>query len=275
MAEVKPEEIRMIRESKLYYPDPEMTRKTALGSVDAFNALLRRSWEDPAGFWADVASELTWIKPWEKTMEGKLPHFKFFSGGVMNPCYNLLDRHMEKGAGNRLALIWEGENYETKFYTYRMLLAEVNKFANVLKGFGLKKGDRVAIYLPNLAETVVAVLACYRLGVLFNTVFSGFSVRALRDRLVDYEPHVIVTCDAGYRRGNLVPLKSRVDEATAGMAGIKAVIVVKRAGTEVNMQKDRDYWWDELMEKAPVECPPEPMEANEPGLVFYTSGTTG
>ncbi|MEW5898111.1 MAG: acetate--CoA ligase [Bacillota bacterium] len=275
MAEVKPEELKMISESKLYYPDPEMTRKTDLGSVDAFNALLRRSWEDPAGFWADVAGELSWIKPWEKVMEGKLPHFKFFVGGVMNPCYNLLDRHVEKGAGNRLALIWEGEKYETKFYTYRMLLAEVSRFANVLKGFGLKKGDRVAIFMPNLAETVIAVLACYRLGVLFNTVFSGFSVRALRDRLINYEPQVIVTCDAGYRRGNLIPLKAKVDEAIEGIEGIKAIVVVNRAGIEIKMQEGRDYWWDELVSKASIECPPEPMEANEPGLVFYTSGTTG
>lgn len=275
MTGIKPEELKMISESKLYYPDPEKAKKTNAGSVEKFNKILRKSWEDPAGFWSDVASELYWIKPWEKTIEGKLPYFKFFVGGITNPCYNLLDRHIKNGAGNKLALIWEGENYDTKFYTYSMLLAEVNKFANVLKSFGLKKGDAVAIYMPNLAETVISVLACYRLGILFNTVFSGFSVRALRDRLINYEPQVVVTADGGYRRGRIIPLKDNVDRAIEGIESIKSVIVVKRTGLEVNMQKGRDYWWDDLIGKASIECEPEPMEANEPGLVFYTSGTTG
>ncbi|MBE3588293.1 MAG: acetate--CoA ligase [Thermoanaerobacteraceae bacterium] len=276
MAEVKPEEqLKMIRASKLYYPAREKVKQSVLGSVDAFNSLLRKSWEDPAAFWAEMASELYWIKPWEKVMEGQLPYFKFFVGGVTNPCYNMIDRHLERGADNRMALIWEGEDYQTKFYTYRMLHAEVCKFANVLKGFGLRKGDRVAIFLPNLAETVIAVLACYRLGVLFNTVFSGFSVRALKDRLINYEPQVVVTADGGYRRGREIPLKSRVDEAIEGIESIKSVVVVKRTGTEINMQPGRDHWWHELMAGVGLDCPPEPMEANEPGLVFYTSGTTG
>ncbi len=273
--EVRPEELKMIKESKLYYPEPGKVKESVLGSVDAFNELLRKSWEEPEKFWADVASELYWIKPWEKVMEGEMPHFKFFVGGVTNPCYNLIDRHLEKGADNKLALIWEGEDYQSKFYTYRMLHSEVCKFANILKSFGLQKGDRVAIFLPNLAETVIAVLACYRLGVLFNTIFSGFSVRALRDRLINYEPQLVVTADGGYRRGREIPLKPKVDEVIEDMQSIRAVVVVKRTGSEVYMKEGRDYWWHELMAGVSRQCPPEPLEANEPGLVFYTSGTTG
>jgi len=275
MPEIRPEELKMIRESKLYFPPPDKVKQSVMGSVDAFNALLRKSWEDPASFWGDMAAELYWMQPWEKVMEEQMPGFRFFIGGVTNPCYNLIDRHLERGADNKMALIWEGEDYQAKFYTYRMLHAEVCRFANVLKGFGLGKGDRVAIFLPNLAETVIAVLACYRLGVLFNTVFSGFSERALRDRLENYEPQVIVTADGGYRRGREIPLKSKVDEAIKGLDSIRAVVVVRRTGSEIEMLAGRDYWWHELIAGAAIDCPPEPMEANEPGLVFYTSGTTG
>ncbi|MBO8128159.1 MAG: acetate--CoA ligase [Peptococcaceae bacterium] len=271
----EPGKIGLVNNSKIYYPDPEKVKGTAAGSVDKFNELLKRSQEDPAGFWSDVAGELCWFKPWEKTVEGKLPHFKFFVGGITNPCYNLLDRHVERGDGNRLALIWESENYETKFYTYNMLLAEVNRFANVLKSFGLKKGDAVAVFMPNLAEAVISVLACYRLGLLFNTVFSGFGVQALRNRLIDYEPKVVITADGAYRRGKIVPLKDTVDKSVEGIESIKSVIVVKRTGTGVKMQDGRDYWWHDLTTKAGIVCDPEPVEANEPGLVFYTSGTTG
>jgi len=269
------DELKMIAESKLIYPNPKRAEKTNAGSVDNFNDLLRKSWENPAGFWADVAGELSWFKPWEKTMEGELPNFRFFVGGISNPCYNMLDRNIAKGYGNKLALIWEGEDYSTKFYTYNMLLAEVNKFANVLKKFGLQKGDGVAIFLPNLAETVIAVLACYRLGILFNTVFSGFSVSALKDRLTSYEPRIVITADASYRRGKTVPLKDKADQAMQGVDSVEAVVVVKRAGIEVDMQPGRDYWWDEVIQRESVLCEPEPLEANEAGLVFYTSGTTG
>ena len=274
MAELT-EELKMIKESKIFYPNPEKVKKSVAGSIEKFNELLKLSWDNPEKFWDDVARELWWLHPWEKTFEGSLPDFRYFIGGITNPAYNMLDRHLEKGADNKLALIWEGENYETKFYTYRMLWAEVNRFANVLKSFGLKKGDRVAIYLPNMAETVIAVLACYRTGIIFNTVFSGFSEQALRDRLIHYEPQVLVTADGGYRRGKEIPLKPKADQAIEGISSIQKVVIVRRTNTPVNMVPGRDYWWDELMQKAPIDCPPEPIEANEPGLVFYTSGTTG
>ncbi|MCL4512170.1 MAG: acetate--CoA ligase [Bacteroidetes bacterium] len=275
MAETQLDELKMIVESQLHYPDPEKTKKTKLGSMETFASLLRQSQEDPETFWANAASELSWMKPWQKTMVGSLPDFKFFVGGMMNPAYNMLDRHIEHGNGNKLALVWEGENYETKFFTYGMLLNEVNKFANVLKGFGLKKGDRVAVFMPNLAETVIAVLACYRTGILFNTIFSGFAARSLKDRLINYEPQVLVTADAGLRRGAQVPLKAKIDEIVEEIESIKSIVVVNRAGTDIFMKPGRDFWWHELMSSVSNVCEPEPLEANEPGLVFYTSGTTG
>src|SRR5262245_51728867 len=207
----------MIRQSRLQHPDPERTRRTGLGSTDAFRALLRRSVESPDDFWAEVAGELEWMRRWDTVYDGDFPHFRFFTGGVSNPTINLLDRHLANGADNRLALIWEGENFDTRFYTYRMLAIEVNKFANVLKQFGVRKGDAVAIFTPNLAETAIAVLACFRLGAVFNTVFSGFSTRALRDRLESYGPKVVITANSGLRRGTEIPLKDRVDQAVDGL----------------------------------------------------------
>jgi len=270
------EELRMIRESRLYYPDSNKTKKSVAKSAENFDSLLKESWKNPSKFWSDVANELSWDRKWDKVMEGTFPHFKFFVNGVMNPCYNLIDRHLEEGADNRLALIWEGENEDTKFYTYKMLHAEVCKFANVLKRLGLNKGDTVAIFLPNLAEVVIAVLACYRLGILFNTIFSGFFGRSLRDRLIRYGPKAIITADGTYRRGRIVELKSKVDEAIKGIETVEKVIVYRRIGDiEIPMEERRDLYWRDLMKSASSDCPPEPMEANEPGMVFYTSGTTG
>src|SRR5699024_985672 len=191
-----------------------------------------------------------------------------------NPCYNLLDRHVENGAANRTALIWEGEDGKTSFYTYQMLLAEVSRFANVLKSFGVKKGDPVAIYLPNLAESFIAILACFRLGAVYSTIFSGFSEQSLRDRLQAFEPKVVVTADAAVRRGQTIPLKRKVDQVVRDITSVAGVIVVERLGTEIAMKKGRDVWWHEERKKVSLYCEPTPIEANEPGIVFYTSGTT-
>jgi acetyl-CoA synthetase len=274
MTEIR-DELAMIRSSTLRTPDPGRAAKTNAGSVVAFQNMLQRSLEDSDCFWGEVAAELEWIKPWHTVRKGELPHFEYFCGGIANPCANMLDRHLRQGADNKVALIWESESSDTKFYTYRMLYHEVNRFASVLRNLGLRKGDPVAIFLPNLPETVIAVLACFRLGVVFNTIFSGFSSAALRNRIEAFEPHLVITSDAARRRGKLIPLKERVDEAIQGLESVRAVAVVKRTGTPVNMKVGRDHWWDELMMAANSECPAEPIEANEPGLVFYTSGTTG
>ena len=162
------DQIDMVRESRLRFLDPQKAAGTNAGGIEAFERLLRESQEDPASFWAQVASELDWIKPWDTVRKGGFQDLQYFSGGISNVCLNLIDRHLRHRADNKLALIWEGEDFSTRFYTYRMLYHEVNKFANVLKRFGLGKGDTVAIFLPNLVETIVAVLACYRLGIILT-----------------------------------------------------------------------------------------------------------
>src|ERR1700733_11113454 len=176
------DELAMVKASSLRVLNQERAAKTNVGSVASYENLLHQSHSNPDRFWAQAAAELDWAKPWHTVRRGELPHFEYFSGGIANPCANMLDRHLKAGAYYRLALIWESGGFEKKLYSYRMLYHEVNRFANVLKSFGLKKGDPVAIFLPNLPETVIAVLACFRLGIIFNTVFSGFSTDALRNR---------------------------------------------------------------------------------------------
>jgi acetyl-CoA synthetase len=265
----------MIDGSRLYPPDPARAARTHSGSVEAFEALLKRSRENPDAFWGEVAGELEWMRPWDAVREGHFPHFRYFVGGITNPTLTLLDRHLPCGAGNRLALVWEAEDGQSRFFTYRMLAAEVNRAANMLKRLGVGKGDAVAIFTPNLSESVVAVLACLRIGALFNTVFSGFSARSLRDRLESYEPKVVITADGAFRRGQIVALKETADQAIEGLASVRAVVVIRRTGTAIPMRDGRDRWWHELMASTSSACPAEPLEANEPGIVFYTSGTTG
>ncbi|MEW9672126.1 acetate--CoA ligase [Ammoniphilus sp. 3BR4] len=266
---------QVLSNSKLIFPSKDGKHSASSESRKAFEELLFKSKANPSEFWEEVARELMWYEPWQETISGELPDFQFFKGGISNPCYNLLDRHIENGAANRTALIWEGENGDTKFYTYQMLLAEVNRFANVLKSFGVQKGDAVAIYLPNLAEAFIAILACFRIGAVYNTIFSGFSEKSLKDRLVNFEPKVIVTADASLRRGKVIPLKEKVDSVVSDMPYVAAVIVVNRLDSELDMKPGRDYWWHDLRKTAGIKCEPERIEANEPGIVFYTSGTTG
>lgn len=266
---------QVIHNSRLVYPDEEKVKATTLGSTEAFMELLESSRKEPEKFWNDIAKELVWYEPWTETISGALPDFKFYVNGISNPCVNLLDRHIDNGSGNRCALIWEGENGDTSFYTYNMLLAEVNRFANVLKDFGVKKGDGVAIFLPNLAEAFIAVLACFRLGAVYNAIFSGFSEKSLEDRLIQFEPKVLVTADATHRRGKVITLKAKADKVVPNIASLNGVIVVDRLHTDIPMTENRDYYWHDLRKTASTICEPERIEANEPGIVFYTSGTTG
>jgi len=260
----------------VYAPDLKRAAKSAAGSKEAFEALLKESQESPETFWEKAAKELAWIKPWERTSEGGLPDFKFFVGGLMNPCINMIDRHIETGAGNRLALIWEGENGESKFFTYRMLLDAVLRASTLLRSLEFKKGDTLAMFLPNLPETVIFTLACYRLGIIFNTVFSGFSSKALHDRLARFGPSVLITADGAVRRGQRLPLKQTVDEALARLeVQPKKVLVVRRLGDPVPMDPARDAYLDELLSSLKPEPYAEAIEANETGLVIYSSGTTG
>lgn len=265
----------IVTESQIVYPEKEKQERTDMGSSDSFFELLEKSQKDPTTFWDEAARQLYWFKEWDETLSGSLPNFEFFKGGISNPCYNLLDRHIENGAGNRTALIWEGEDGKSSFYTYQMLLSEVNRFCNMLQSMGVKKGDPIAIYLPNLPEAFIAILASFRMGAVYSTIFSGFSEQSLKDRLESYEPKVVITADASIRRGKVVSLKNKVDQVISSIDSVSHVVVVDRLGTQPSMQSGRDFWWHEERNKNSIHFEPVPVEANEPSIVFFTSGTTG
>ena len=232
--------------------------------------------EDYEAFWARQASELvSWDTDWDTICEWNLPYSKWFVGGKLNVSYNCLDRHVIAGKGDKVAFHFEGEPGDTRTITYSQLLDEVQKFANVLKGLGVNKGDRVNIYLPMIPEAAVAMLACARIGAVHSVVFGGFSSQALSDRINDAEAKVLITADGGYRRGEVFALKPQADEAVASTPTITAVVVVKRGGNEVDMQAGRDHWYHELMATADAVCPPEPMDSEQLLFLLYTSGTTG
>jgi acetyl-CoA synthetase len=232
--------------------------------------------EDYEAFWARQASELVaWDTSWDTICEWNLPYSKWFVGGKLNVSYNCLDRHVIAGKGDKVAFHFEGEPGDTRTITYSQMLDEVQKFANVLKGLGVNKGDRVNIYLPMIPEAAVAMLACARIGAVHSVVFGGFSSQALSDRINDAEAKVLITADGGYRRGEVFALKPQADEAVASTPTITAVVVVKRGGNEVDMQAGRDHWYHELMATADAVCPPEPMDSEQLLFLLYTSGTTG
>ncbi|HKE89792.1 MAG TPA: acetate--CoA ligase [Gemmatimonadales bacterium] len=238
-------------------------------------AIYERARQDREAYWADWAKELEWIRPWDRVLEWKPPHAQWFVGGKLNVSANCLDRHVKAGRGDRVALIWEGEPGDVRRITYAELLAQVQRCANVLKSLGVRKGDRVAIYLPMVPEVAVAMLACARIGAPHTVVFGGFSAESLRDRINDAGAKVLVTADGGYRRGSIVPLKQNADEALTATPSIEKSVVLKRTGQAVPMQAGRDLWWDDLMAEASPDCPPEPMDAEDPLYILYTSGTTG
>ena len=231
---------------------------------------------DYQGFWARQSAELLdWSTDWHTICEWELPFAKWFIGGELNVSHNCLDRHVLAGRGDRVAFHWEGEPGDTRTVTYAELLAETMRFANVLKGLGVQRGDRVNIYLPMIPEAAVAMLACARIGAAHSVVFGGFSANSLRDRINDAEAKVLVTADGGYRRGEVFPLKPVADEALAETPSITGVVVVRRGGNEVPMQDGRDHWYHDLMAAADAECPAEPMDAEQLLFLLYTSGTTG
>jgi acetyl-CoA synthetase len=235
----------------------------------------KKSIKQPEKFWGNLAKDLDWRKKPKKTLEWKAPFAKWFIGGKLNVAENCLDRHLRGSTKNKAAIIWEGEPGETRTLTYQELLREVGKFANVLKALGVHKGDRVGIYLPMIPEAAVAMLACARIGATHTVVFGGFSSEAVRDRMNDAEAKLIITADGGYRRGQVVPLKVNVDGALKGTKTVQHVVVVRRTGAPVPFQAGRDHWWHELMAAASPVCPAEPLEAEHPLFILYTSGTTG
>ena len=233
--------------------------------------------KNPQKFWATAAKELDWFKPWKKVLEWDCPWAKWFIGGQINASYNCLDRHVNTGRKNKAAIIWEGEPGDERVLTYREVWRQVNQFANVLKKLGVKRGDRVAVYMGMIPELVVAMHACNRIGAVHSVVFGGFSAESLRDRINDAKAKLLITADGGYRRGSIVPLKRSCDEALEGSPSVENVVVVRRVGDAAGaaMKNGRDHWWHELMEDAAAWCPPEAMDSEDMLYTLYTSGTTG
>ena len=259
-------------EQRKFPPSDAFKKNTLVAGTHLYEEADR----DYEAFWARQASELVeWSRPWDTICEWNLPFSKWFVGGQTNVSYNCLDRHVLAGKGDKVAFHFEGEPGDTRTVTYAQLLDEVQKFANVLKGLGVAKGDRVNIYLPMIPEAAVAMLACARIGAAHSVVFGGFSSQALADRINDAEAKVLITADGGYRRGEVFALKPQADEAVENAKSITAVVVVKRGGNAVEMQTGRDHWYHELMATADAVCPAEPMDSEQLLFLLYTSGTTG
>ncbi|MEM1689412.1 MAG: acetate--CoA ligase [Candidatus Hadarchaeales archaeon] len=257
----------------IFWPSEAMKKKAWVSDPSIYEEAAK----DPIKFWEEKAIEgLEWFKKWDEAYRWDPPYVKWFIGGKINASYNALDRHLKAGKGNKKAIIWvpEPPQEPPRILTYKELHEQVNKLANVLKSLGVKKGDRVGIYMPMIPEVIVSMLACARIGAPHSVVFSAFAADALRVRLEDSGAEVLITADGYYRRGKVVNLKANADEGIKGTS-VKKVIVVKRAGNPVNMVEGRDFWWHELMEKADSHCPPEEMDAEDMLFILYTSGTTG
>jgi acetyl-CoA synthetase len=281
-----------LEERRVFPPPAPFVAKARIQSREAYEALYRESIDNPETFFGRIAAELHWFKPWDKVLDWKVPNARWFVGGKTNVAYNCLDRHIAAGRGDKIAILWEGEpettggaaGPEVRKITYRQLHADVCKLANGLKSLGVKKGDRVTIYMPMVPEAAVAMLACARIGAAHSVIFGGFSSQAIADRVEDAQSNVIITADGGYRRGQVVPLKRNVDDALTRTDRVKTVVVLNRAGLPVGdgvspgniaWKAGRDVWWHELVGTQSADCPAEQLDAEDPLFVLYTSGSTG
>jgi acetyl-CoA synthetase len=273
MAEKNAEFADLLRENRTF-PPPEKFRRHAHVRDESIYADAER---DPEAFWARMAGELEWSRAWDKVLDWDPPHAKWFVRGQLNIAVNCLDRHVRGPRRNKAALIWEGEPGDRRTLTYFDLYRQVSAFANVLMSRGVRKGDRVAIYLPLIPELAIAMLACARIGAVHSVVFGGFSAESLRDRINDAKASVLITADGGYRRGQIVALKQVADEALADTPSIRDVIVVQRGGSEmpVHIKEGRDHWYHRLIQDASWKCDAEAMDAEDMLYILYTSGTTG
>jgi acetyl-CoA synthetase len=268
--------IESILEEKRIFPPPlEFSNKAYIKSFAEFRKIYESSIKDPASFWAEKADQISWFRKWKNvySWDSDKVICKWFEGGKLNASYNCLDRHLS-ARGERIAIIWEGDGGDTATYTYKQLYDEVCRFANVMKKRGIKKGDRVAIYLPMIPQLVISMLACARIGAIHNVVFAGFSADALRERVNDSACKMVITADASYRAGKTIPLKENVDRALEDN-NVESVIVYNRAGSSITMKKGRDIWWHDEIKNAEGDCKPEEMDAEDPLYILYTSGSTG
>ncbi|MFW6067458.1 MAG: acetate--CoA ligase [Myxococcota bacterium] len=263
------------RESRTFEPPANFARHARIGSREEFDALYRRSMEDPEGFWSEQAEELHWFEEPKTILDWQPPHARWFDGGTTNLAHNCLDRQVALGRANKAAIVWEGEPGEVRTLTYRQLRHEVGKAANALAKLGVKKGDRVGIYMGMVPEAAVAMLACARIGAVHTVIFGGFAADAVRDRLNDADAKVVITQDGAWRRGQCVPLKEQVDKALESCPGVEDVIVLRRCENDVHMRGGRDHWWHEIVDGQSGRHEAVPLEAEHPLYILYTSGTTG
>lgn len=268
----------VLQEKRLFEPSAEFSQAAHIKSLAEYQQIYARAKADPAAFWAELAEqELHWFEKWHTVFDWQPPSVKWFDGGKINISYNCLDRHLTTWRKNKAALVWEGENGDSRTLTYAQLHREVCQFANALKQLGVQKGDRVGIYMPMIPEAAIAMLACARIGAVHGVVFGGFSAEALRDRLVDAEAKLVITADGGWRKDAIVPLKEQVDKAIANGAApsVTDVLVVKRTGQNTHMTAGRDHWWHDLQQGISAKCEAEPMDSEDMLFVLYTSGSTG
>ena len=263
----------LLQEERSFPPPADFAANANMADPDIY----AKAAADPEAFWAGLSEELDWFQKWDTVLDWSgAPFAKWFIGGKLNVSYNCIDRHVKNGRRNKAAIVWEGEPGDWKVYTYGDLLREVCQFANGLKSLGIKKGDRVTIYLPMTPELPIAMLACARIGAPHSVVFGGFSAESLRDRINDSESKLLITADGGYRRGGIVPLKQNADDSLDGAPTVENVVVLRRTGTaDDKMVYGRDIWWHDLMEGQPMTCEPEPMDSEDMLFLLYTSGTTG
>ncbi len=266
------ETIDSLLKEKEQYPPPESFRANAwIRNERTYEEAAR----DPEAFWAARAGELRWARPWDTVLEWNPPFARWFVGGRISVAENCLDRHVASPRRHKVAIVWEGEPGDKRVLTYDTLLRQVNRFSNVLRDLGVRRGDRVTIYMPMIPELPIAMLACARIGAIHSVIFAGFSAKAVRGRIEDAESEVVITADGGYRRGQIIPLKRLVDEAIADLPIVRHVIVFSRTKELVSMKEGRDIVWDEAMARVASRCPPEPVDATDPLFILYTSGTTG
>ena len=278
------------QETRVFPPAKEFSKRAHIKSLAQYRDLYMESMRSPEKFWAKQAkNELVWFKPWTSVLKWKVPNAKWFVGGKLNVSFNCLDKWLNTPTANKAALIWEGEPAtdgkpgEERVITYKQLHREVCRFANVLKRNGIKKGDRVIIYLPMVPEAAIAMLACTRIGAIHSVVFGGFSAQSVADRIFDCQAKMVITCDGGFRRGSVVPLKKNVDDALVLKDAkghsltktIKKVIVLRRANNEVHFTEGRDVWWHRELDLVDANCPAEKMDSEAPLFILYTSGSTG